>query len=174
MPPWVSLFALPGVGASYWSGFLPAVVVLGFGMTVMVAPLTTTVMNAVGPDLAGVASGVNNAVSRAAAVLAIAVFGAIMAWAFDAALAERLQAMGASDEVRAFLAAERDRLAAAGAPPGADAATVAAVKRAVAESFVAGFRWVMLLSAGLAVLSAVSAWLMIRRTPVEKPDNDKP
>ncbi|BEP55006.1 hypothetical protein GmRootV118_22500 [Variovorax sp. V118] len=169
-----ALFALPGVGASYWSGFLPAVVVLGFGMTVTVAPLTTTVMNAVGPDLAGVASGVNNAVSRAAAVLAIAVFGAIMAWAFDAALAERLHAMGASDEVRAFLAAERDRLAAAGAPPGADAAAVAAVKRAVAESFVAGFRWVMLLSAGLAVLSAVSAWLMIRRTPVEKPDNDKP
>ena len=48
------------------------------------------------------------------------------------------------------------------------------MKRAVAESFVAGFRWVMLLSAGLAVLSAVSAWLMIRRTPVEKPDNNKP
>ncbi|MFS2055776.1 MFS transporter, partial [Variovorax sp. CT11-76] len=85
------LFALPGVGASYWSGFLPAVVVLSLGMAVTVAPLTTTVMNAVGPDLAGVASGVNNAVSRAAAVLAIAVFGAVMAWAFDASLAERLQ-----------------------------------------------------------------------------------
>jgi MFS family permease len=90
------LFALPGVGASYWSGFLPAVVVLSLGMAVTVAPLTTTVMNAVGPDLAGVASGVNNAVSRAAAVLAIAVFGAVMAWAFDAALAERLQAANAS------------------------------------------------------------------------------
>ncbi|MDT4811288.1 hypothetical protein FQZ97_442220 [compost metagenome] len=94
--------------------------------------------------------------------------------ALVATLAERLQAMGASPEVRSFLAAERDRLAAAGAPPGADAATAAAVKRAVAESFVAGFRWVMLLSAGLAVLSAVSAWLMIRRTPTEKPDNNKP
>ncbi|HWT17882.1 MAG TPA: MFS transporter, partial [Variovorax sp.] len=46
-------------------------------------------------------------------------------------------------------------------PPGVDAATAAALKKAVAESFVAGFRWVMLLSAGLAVLSALSAWLMI-------------
>jgi EmrB/QacA subfamily drug resistance transporter len=160
-----ALFALPGVGASYWSGFFPAVVVLGFGMTVTVAPLTTTVMNAVGPDLAGVASGVNNAVSRAAAVLAIAVFGAIMAWAFDAALAGHLHDMGASPQVSAFLEAERSRLAGATVPPGLDAATAAAVKRAVAESFVAGFRWVMLIGAGLAVLSAISAWLMIRSGP---------
>jgi EmrB/QacA subfamily drug resistance transporter len=160
-----ALFAVPGVGASYWSGFLPAVAVLGFGMAVTIAPLTTTVMNAVGPDLAGVASGVNNAVSRAAAVLAIAVFGAIMAWAFDAALAEHLRGMGASPELTAFLEGERSKLAGAAVPPGVDAATAAAVKRAVAESFVAGFRWVMLLGSGLALLSAASAWWMIRGRP---------
>ena len=155
------LFALPGVGASYWSGFLPAVVVLSLGMAVTVAPLTTTVMNAVGPDLAGVASGVNNAVSRAAAVLAIAVFGAVMAWAFDAALAERLQAANASAQVTAFFEGERASLASAAMPPGVDAATAETLRRAVAEAFVAGFRWVMLLSAGLALLSAGSAWRMI-------------
>ncbi|MBT2334467.1 MFS transporter [Variovorax paradoxus] len=160
-----ALFALPGVEASYWRGFFPAVVVLGFGMTVTVAPLTTTVMNAVGPEQAGVASGVNNAVSRAAAVLAIAVFGVVMAWAFDAALSEGLRGMGASAEVTAFLEGERSKLAGAALPPGIDAATAAALKRAVAESFVAGFRWVMLLSAGLAVLSALSAWLMIGGGP---------
>lgn len=168
-----ALFAVPGVGASYWSGFLPAVAVLGFGMTVTVAPLTTTVMNAVGPDLAGVASGVNNAVSRAAAVLAIAVFGAIMAWAFDVALEEHLRGMGASAQVTAFLEGERSKLAGAALPPGVDAATAAALKRAVAESFVAGFRWVMLLSAGLAVLSAVSAWLMIGAVPAARPATEK-
>ena len=160
-----ALFAIPGVGASYWTGFFPAVVVLGFGMTVTVAPLTTTVMNAVGPEQAGVASGVNNAVSRAAAVLAIAVFGVVMAWAFDAALAESLRGMGASAEVSSFLEGERSKLAGAALPPGAEPATAAALKRAVAESFVAGFRWVMLLSAGLAVLSALSAWLMIGGRP---------
>ena len=168
-----ALFAVPGVGANFWSGFLPAVVVLGLGMTVTVAPLTTTVMNAVGPDLAGVASGVNNAVSRAAAVLAIAVFGAIMAWAFDAALANNLREMGASAQVSAFLEGERSKLAGAAIPPGVDAATAAAVKRAVAESFVAGFRWVMLLSAGLAVLSALSAWLMIGGGPAAQPAAEK-
>jgi EmrB/QacA subfamily drug resistance transporter len=163
-----ALFAVPGVGASYWSGFLPAVVVLGLGMAVTIAPLTTTVMNAVGPEQAGVASGVNNAVSRAAAVLAIAVFGAIMAWAFDTALAEHLRGMGASAQVTAFLEGERSKLAGAAVPPGVDAATATALKRAVAESFVAGFRWVMLLGAALAALSAASAWWMIRGAPAAR------
>lgn len=170
-----ALFAVPGVGASYWSGFFPAVVVLGLGMTITVAPLTTTVMNAVGSDLAGVASGVNNAVSRAASVLAIAVFGVVMAWAFDAAMADRLHVMGASPAVTAFLQGERAKLAGAALPTGLDAATTAALKHTVADAFVSGFRWVMLLCAGLALLSAASAWWMIggKAAPVEAAAHDR-
>jgi biopolymer transport protein ExbB/TolQ len=67
-------------------------------MTVTVAPLTTTVMNSVGPDVAGIASGVNNAVSRTAALLAIAIFGIVMAWAFETDLHERLREAGVSQE----------------------------------------------------------------------------
>ncbi len=158
-----ALFAVPGVDANYWTSFFPAVVVLGFGMTVTVAPLTTTVMNAVGPDSAGIASGVNNAVSRAASVLAIAVFGVVMAWAFDAVLAQSLRDAGASAQTLAFFQDQRSKLAGAEMPPGVDAATAAALRNAVAESFVAGFRWVMLIGAGLALLSALSAWIVIER-----------
>ena len=70
-------------------------------MTVTVAPLTMTVMNSVGPDVAGIASGVNNA------LLAIAIFGIVMAWAFETALHERLREAGVSQEISAFLDGQR-------------------------------------------------------------------
>jgi len=163
-----ALFALPGVeegAGSYWRTFFPAVVVLGIGMTVTVAPLTTTVMNSMSRDQAGVASGINNAVSRVAALLAIAVLGLILAWAFDASLQQHLQDAGASAQVVAQLQAQRDKLAGAEIPQGLDPALVAALKHAVQLAFVAGFRWVMLVSAALALVSALAAFVWIEGKP---------
>ena len=73
-----ALFAWPAPEATYWTGVLPAVLVLGIGMTITVAPLTTTVMNAVPSEHAGIASGVNNAVSRSAGLIGIAAFGLLV------------------------------------------------------------------------------------------------
>jgi MFS family permease len=167
-----AMFAWPGTAggmADYWTTFFPAVVVLGFGMTVTVAPLTTTVMGAVDDDMAGVASGVNNAVSRAAALLAIAVFGVVIVLVFEPVLLERLGAAGASPQTQAFMQAQVNKLAAATPPPELGAEAARQVADALAQASVAGFRWVMGLSALLAWLSALGAWLLIERRAVVKP-----
>ena len=160
-----ALFAWPGVGGTYWQTFFPAVVVLGIGMAITIAPLTTTVMNSIGPDLAGLASGVNNAVSRAAALLAIAMLGMIMAWTFDSALQRGLESVGATREIIAFFAAQSDKLAGAPIPANVGGADAGALRRVVSEAFVAGFRMVMWVSVGLALLGALTAWLMIDGKP---------
>jgi EmrB/QacA subfamily drug resistance transporter len=156
-------FALPGIGGSYWTTYFPAIVVLGFGMTVTVAPLTTTVMNALDPVHAGLASGINNAVSRAAGLLAIALLGIVMQRAFNHALDARVASLRAPPALLAQLDAQRQKLAAIALPPSIPAAQRQAVRQAVAASFVSGFRWVMAVSALLAACSALCAGLMIRR-----------
>jgi len=157
-----ALFALPSMEGSYWTAFFPAICVLGLGMSVTVAPLTTTVMNAVGEALAGTASGINNAVSRAAALLAIALFGVVLTLAFNVRLSVELRNVHAPESLVAAVMAQRDKLAGIAIPDGYPADVVAAVKRAIGVSFVAGFRWVMLVSALLALLSAVSAGMLLQ------------
>jgi EmrB/QacA subfamily drug resistance transporter len=156
-----ALFAVPGVGGSYWTTFFPAIVVLGLGMAVCVAPLTTTVLNAVDTSLAGTASGINNAVSRIAGLLAIALFGIVMNHVFNAHLQRRLEALAVPSDVLQAIAAERAKLGAMEIPRALDPPLRAALQDAVAECFIAGFRQVMLISALLALASAAIAWLMI-------------
>ena len=155
------LFALPGVGGSYWTTFFPAVLVLGIGMTISVAPLTTTVMNAVAAGSAGIASGINNAVSRVAALLAIAVLGIVMTQVFGRELDRRLARVAASAEVVSAIAAQRAKLGAIDVPDHLGTAVQPALRAAVAEAFVAGFRWVMVAGAVLAFAAAIVAGLTI-------------
>jgi EmrB/QacA subfamily drug resistance transporter len=157
----LALFALPGVGGSYWTTFFPAVVVLGLGMATSVAPLTTTVMNAVKGDHAGIASGINNAVARTAGLLSIAVLGIAMLSAFNHELDQRVSELGITPAVERSLDEQRTRLAGAQIPEGVEAATRVALKGAINEAFVSGFRMVMWIAVGLALLSAASAWVLI-------------
>jgi len=156
-----ALFMLPGVGGSYWQKFFPPIVTLGIGMAVSVAPLTTTVMNSATQNRVGIASGVNNAVARGAGLLAIAVLGIVMLHVFNHALEQRLSAWKLPPSAWQSLQAQRSRLAAASLPQEVDALTREAIGRAINESFVHAFRWIMAIGATLSGVSAIGALLLI-------------
>jgi EmrB/QacA subfamily drug resistance transporter len=156
-----ALCLMPGVGGSYWGTFFPAVLVLGLGMAISVAPLTTTVMNSVPENRVGIASGVNNAVARAGGLLAIAVLGIVMVNVFNGSLDRRLSAVNLPTTVRRVMNENRGKLAGIELPREINPATRAKLRQAIDDSFVAGFRMVMLIGVVLAFASAISALLLI-------------
>src|SRR5579884_148036 len=161
-----ALFALPGVGGSYWTTFFPASVVLGLGMAISVAPLTTAVMGAVDAHRAGIASGINNAVSRTAGLLAIAVLGIIVLTVFNGSLDSHLATLNLPNQVLQSINAQRFKLVGIQIPVGGTTGLL--LKQAINQSFVAGFRAATLIGAGLALAAALSSWLLIEG---KKPNN---
>jgi hypothetical protein len=155
----IVLFARGTIGDSYWSTIFPAVCLLGLGMTITVAPLTTTVMGAVDTVHAGVASGINNTVARVAGLLTIAVFGVFLVRAFDEDVKPRLDHLALPPAVRAQIDKELPKMA------GAELGSLAIepqqrllVKQSIDEAFVSGFRLVMFGSAILALAAAAFGW----------------
>ncbi|HEX4337446.1 MAG TPA: MFS transporter [Polyangiaceae bacterium] len=156
-----ALLAVPSVGGSYWTTFFPGISVLGLAMGVTVAPLTATVMGSVSARHTGVASGINNAVSRAAGLLAVAALGVVLVARFDASLDARLSHVALPSEAARAVARERPRLAAAELPANLDAALRHALRDAFDAAFVSGFRALMLVCACLAAVSALTTLLLL-------------
>ncbi|WP_176057235.1 MFS transporter [Paraburkholderia sp. BCC1876] len=179
-----AMIALPWVRGEYWRGFFPALTVLGLGMTITVAPLTTTVMTSVPAARTGVASGINNAVARVASLLAIAVLGIVFVWSHDATLDARLdalhvpraereaaslarsggEAVDGGDEPSGSVPATGNASSDSGLQASAPgAATQAAIATAQADSLGAALRAVALMSALCALIGAALAATTIQR-----------
>lgn len=154
-----ALFARPGLGGSYWSAYFPAVATLGLGMAITVAPLTATVMGSVSQNHAGLASAINNAVARIAAVVAVAAFGLAVVKVFDTTLDRRLRDAHLAPSARQVIEAQRSRLAAI-------ETTDPHVRRAIAESFISGYRVAVRIAAALALGASVSAAVLIDDKPL--------
>jgi hypothetical protein len=151
----IALFARGGTGGPYWTTIFPAVCLLGFGMAITVAPLTTAVMGAVETQHSGVASGINNTVSRVAGLLTIAIFGVFLARIFLSDVRPRLDHLALPEAERAQIEAQLPKMA------GAELKAIplndqqrADAQRAIDEAFVSGFRMVILGSAILALVAA--------------------
>jgi EmrB/QacA subfamily drug resistance transporter len=146
---------------SYWIGPFPGFLVLGFGMAISVAPLTTVVMSSVEQARAGSASGINNAIARVAGVLAVAVLGLVMMTAFAHSLRASLSSLHMDSHAARDLESNVARLGDLETPADLDPETATKVHDAVARAFVFGFRIIMLVCACLALGSAGIAWKMI-------------
>src|SRR3712207_2942406 len=130
------LFAVPGFGGSYWTTFFPAVAVLGFGMSLVFAPLSIAILDAVAEEHSGLGSGVNRAVQRTAKVLGLAVLAVLVLATFDNGLVARVNGLDLTPAQEAALRAEKADL---GAPhimeKGRGGGEDAAIERAVDQAF---------------------------------------
>lgn len=150
-------FAWAGIGGSYWTAFFPPLVVLGLGMAVTDAPLTTAVMSVHGESRAGVAAGINNAVSRLGSLIAVAASSVLAIAVFGPSLERRVAALPVPPEAARLVTAEATRLAGARVPDSVSGEQRAALEQAIDEAFLEAFRWVMLLCAATAVGAAAVA-----------------
>ena len=166
----LALYARPGVGGSYWTTFFPAVTVLGLGMAIVVAPLTTTVMAAVEAQHAGVASGVNNAVARVAGLMAIALFGILLVRTFEARVSPALDDLGLAATERTAIDRELPKLAGVEIPSAIQLPQRVAARRTIDVSFVSAFRVVMMAAAAVALVAAI-AGALIRNTMTPSPNS---
>lgn len=157
----LSLVGLTQGPAAYWTSFLPGVLVFGLGMSFTVAPLTTTVMNAVGDQYSGVASGINNALTRVASVFAIAILGALAVLFFTRVLHQRLDTLPMQPQIRQLVMAQANDLGNAHVPATAGHADI--ISTAYRAGFVAVYQQIMRVCACLAFAGAIMGLLFVRR-----------
>lgn len=153
--------AIPGIDGSYVTGFFPGIAIIGAGMTLSVAPLTTVVMSWAGSEETGIASGVNNTVARLAGVLAVAMLTVLAVERFGTSVEARLQEQGVPAAVIATVSADAPLLAELEPPPDVPAKIAATIDEAIARAYVATFRVLVIICGALAALAGVIAWFSL-------------
>jgi EmrB/QacA subfamily drug resistance transporter len=158
----IGLMAMTVASGSYWQ-FLICITILGFGMVISVAPLTTAVINAVPGHQTGVASGINNAVASVANLLAVAVLGAVAVSILDHALTQHLQSQVLPDGVKDAIEAARGQLVIQPTLSKIQGADRALAEQILKGSLAQSIRSVMLI-ASLVALAAAAAGALIPRS----------
>ena len=156
------MFSRLGLETNYWVSFFPAVIIYGLGLAFFVVPLTAVALTALPDRFSGISSGVSNAVTRIAQMLAIAIFGAILASGFRAALIDHTNSLPLDPPVRDHLIADSRNLGAIEFPPSLPAAQADSVRLAVRLSLVDSSRTLMYVCAALCVLAALITIIFIR------------
>jgi EmrB/QacA subfamily drug resistance transporter len=151
----MGLMILPGVEANYFISFLPGLILFGLGMALVIPAITKSALS-VSEKYSGVSSGLNNAVSRVAFLMAIAIMGAIVLSLFSLRLETELNSFDEKDSIL-------DQSVKFGAIEIPDSfPDKIAAEKAIDNAFVYSFRWAMGIIALLALLSALVSYVMVR------------
>jgi EmrB/QacA subfamily drug resistance transporter len=153
--------ALPGTNGTFVTGFLPGILIIGLGMTISVAPLTTVVMSTVSEHQTGVASGINNTAARLAGVIAVAVLTGVAIGSFSNSLEKSLHESELPAAVTEELLADASRLAELQPPADLSSSATHAVDVAIATSYVDAFRLIVVICGLLAIGSALVSWFTL-------------
>lgn len=154
--------------SDYWTTFFPGILLFGLGMSFTVAPLTATVMGSVSNHFSGVASGINNAMTRISNIFANAVFGALAVLFFSGALQQELKNVPLNAQQKQAVTAQAKDLGNAVVPATINATDKAAIQKAYHESFINAYQKIMRLSAGLGFMGAFMSLLFIKNSGVKK------
>jgi hypothetical protein len=147
----------------YWRSLLPGVLLLGVGVTLAVAPLTTAVMSSVEESQTGIASAVNNALSRLAGLVSVSVLMFVLAHGFSSRLGHELARSNLPVAARQQMTAQQARLHDTPIPPGLTEQQHAEAAGMLDRAFFAGYQAVMLWCAVGAWLGGLSVLVLLRR-----------
>ena len=150
---YLSLALFNGDG-SFFRTVFPGISLIGFGLALSIAPLTTAVMNAVEVEYSGTASGINNAMARLGGLMTIAVLGIVILHAFNGYLDAGMDAASVPHHVRELMEGERIKMAGAEIPAALGPEMTSKLGRIVRDSFIGGFDIVLYIAATMSLLSA--------------------
>jgi EmrB/QacA subfamily drug resistance transporter len=156
------LLIMVDTGASYLADVLPGLLVFGIGLSATVAPLTATVLDSVDEHRVGIASGVNNGVSRVAGLLAIAVLGAVISASFGAKLDDQLGPMPLSTAAVAAVEEAKEKPLAVPETEGVPAAEADKVTQAAENASTSSFHLGIGIAGILMILGGVVAGLGVQ------------
>jgi EmrB/QacA subfamily drug resistance transporter len=156
---------------NYVVDVLPAMLLFGFGLSMTVAPLTTTVLDSVEERHVGVASGVNNAVARVAGVLAIAALGAAISAQFSSSLDDRVAAQSPSPQAQSAIDDAKDQPLSGGDVSDVPAAEAGSLDDDIVASSESAFHLGMAIGATLMAIGGLIALATVRNPkPGEEPE----
>ena len=153
---------------AYWE-FLVLIVILGFGMVISVAPLTTTVINSVPANQTGIASGINNAVASVANLFAVAILGAVALGVLNHALDRHLQGVTLSTEVQQAIQAAHGSFVIEPALSKIQGADRLAAETTIRGPLAESIQSVLLIAAVLAISAAAAGTLLPRSIKITDP-----